>query len=396
MMSQTFDSGNMTPKYNRSASLAAIFEDISKVDSRRSSMNMSPIVQLEDFLPDMRRMSICDDLQLDSLLDDSKQLNETKVEYHNMHQYQGQQQQHQQSPLQQQRPYGKRSSINILAEPSLLEGNDCFQALTSLADNLSPSQFSPALEPQNFEGLDYFSEAFESGGVSSMPNSPLRSPSSPFKMDGIATPSSMSSSSLRRFSFQFPNNLQPQSQAITSPIMNGVPTQGNITSPPPRLIVNMGSNVPTSPGMPLYDSLNLDLSQNQGAFGTVSSTSSLHQILEKQEEEEDTEDQHKPVGKSKKKTTPKMDLSGLPKNAEAYKQNDTWCNFLTDLPTVELNAFLRNSEFSKDDITDLKKVRRQRKNKVYTKRSRIRKAIREGCPPSEICEADLQILGSTL
>lgn len=53
-----------------------------------------------------------------------------------------------------------------------------------------------------------------------------------------------------------------------------------------------------------------------------------------------------------------------------------WNTVLTDLPTIELNAFLKQSHFGKSEIVDLKKVRRQRKNAVYTKRSRARRTHR--------------------
>lgn len=59
----------------------------------------------------------------------------------------------------------------------------------------------------------------------------------------------------------------------------------------------------------------------------------------------------------------------------AYKEIDgTWTTILTDLPTIELNAFLKRSDFSKEELADLKKVRRQRKNQIYTKRSRDRRS----------------------
>merc|ERR1719198_3565 len=74
---------------------------------------------------------------------------------------------------------------------------------------------------------------------------------------------------------------------------------------------------------------------------------------------------HSPTLHRRSKRSPKIDLTGLPRHAAAYKDEDgQWAFSLTELPAVE--------------ITDLKRVRRQRKNKVYTKRSRVRKAAREG------------------
>lgn len=61
--------------------------------------------------------------------------------------------------------------------------------------------------------------------------------------------------------------------------------------------------------------------------------------------------------------------------AAAYKEADgTWSTILSDLPTIELNAFLKRCDFTKEETSDLKKVRRQRKNQVYTKRSRDRRS----------------------
>ena len=63
------------------------------------------------------------------------------------------------------------------------------------------------------------------------------------------------------------------------------------------------------------------------------------------------------------------------KTAAAYKEADgTWSTILSDLPTIELNAFLKRCDFTKEETLDLKKVRRQRKNQVYTKRSRDRRS----------------------
>lgn len=88
---------------------------------------------------------------------------------------------------------------------------------------------------------------------------------------------------------------------------------------------------------------------------------------------------HSPTLHRRSKRSPKIDLTGLPRHAAAYKDEDgQWAFSLTELPTVELNAFLKRSTFTAVEITDLKRVRRQRKNKVYTKRSRVRKAAREG------------------
>lgn len=88
---------------------------------------------------------------------------------------------------------------------------------------------------------------------------------------------------------------------------------------------------------------------------------------------------HSPTLHRRSKRSPKIDLTGLPRHAAAYKDEDgQWAFSLTELPTVELNAFLKRSTFAAVEITDLKRVRRQRKNKVYTKRSRVRKAAREG------------------
>ena len=64
----------------------------------------------------------------------------------------------------------------------------------------------------------------------------------------------------------------------------------------------------------------------------------------------------------------------MPKEASSYKTADgEWTLFLTELPTVDLNAFLKESFFSEEEIASLKKERRKRKCTVYTKRFRQKK-----------------------
>jgi hypothetical protein len=59
-----------------------------------------------------------------------------------------------------------------------------------------------------------------------------------------------------------------------------------------------------------------------------------------------------------------------------YKDNDgCWITRLSDMPIVELNAFIKQVQMGKKDAADLKKVRRQRKNILYTKRSRERRLL---------------------
>merc|ERR1711937_555308 len=63
------------------------------------------------------------------------------------------------------------------------------------------------------------------------------------------------------------------------------------------------------------------------------------------------------------------------KDARDYKDGDgVWTTVLTALGTIDLNCFIKYSRFSKEEIADLKRVRRSRKNAVYTKRSRARRA----------------------
>lgn len=79
---------------------------------------------------------------------------------------------------------------------------------------------------------------------------------------------------------------------------------------------------------------------------------------------------------------PALDLTGpgpLPTDAASYRdEHGSWACAVTELPTVDLNIFLKRTRFTKDEVADLKKVRRARKNQVYTKRSRVLKAAREG------------------
>jgi hypothetical protein len=58
-----------------------------------------------------------------------------------------------------------------------------------------------------------------------------------------------------------------------------------------------------------------------------------------------------------------------------------WITRLSDMPIVTLNAFIKKVNMSKADAADLKKVRRQRKNKVYTKNSRERRAGKRQSQP---------------
>eukprot|EP00039_Didymoeca_costata_P030992 m.32563 g.32563 ORF g.32563 m.32563 type:complete len:440 (+) comp8428_c0_seq1:91-1410(+) len=70
-----------------------------------------------------------------------------------------------------------------------------------------------------------------------------------------------------------------------------------------------------------------------------------------------------------------------PKHASAYRDQNGWKQHITDLSTIHLNFFLKQSTFTKNEIADLKRIRRKRKNQQYTKRSRARRALTEGCDP---------------
>ena len=61
-----------------------------------------------------------------------------------------------------------------------------------------------------------------------------------------------------------------------------------------------------------------------------------------------------------------------------------WITRLSDMPTVTINAFIKKVNMSKADAADLKKVRRQRKNKVYTKNSRERRAGKRQSQPRPV------------
>jgi hypothetical protein len=64
-----------------------------------------------------------------------------------------------------------------------------------------------------------------------------------------------------------------------------------------------------------------------------------------------------------------------PCDVSIYKDGEgCWITRLSDMPIVELNAFIKQVQMSKKDAADLKKVRRARKNTVYTKRSRERRS----------------------
>ena len=78
-----------------------------------------------------------------------------------------------------------------------------------------------------------------------------------------------------------------------------------------------------------------------------------------------------------------VQIEHLPKRPHDYKEGDgQWTTFLTSLPTVALNAFLKISTFTKADIASLKKERRKRKCNVYTRRFRNKKAAKETHRPA--------------
>jgi len=74
----------------------------------------------------------------------------------------------------------------------------------------------------------------------------------------------------------------------------------------------------------------------------------------------------------------------MPKEASAYRMDGEWTTFLTDLPTVDLNAFLKGSHFSNEQVASLKKERRKRKCTVYTKRFRQKKRGSQDASPGEL------------
>lgn len=73
-------------------------------------------------------------------------------------------------------------------------------------------------------------------------------------------------------------------------------------------------------------------------------------------------------------TGPTVCVDTLPVEVAKYKEKGEWTSFLTELPTVELNAFLKRSKFTAKDIASLKKERRKRKCNIYTRRFREKRS----------------------
>lgn len=89
------------------------------------------------------------------------------------------------------------------------------------------------------------------------------------------------------------------------------------------------------------------------------------------------------AAKATPRPAPAVQVSHLPKQMCDHKDEDgQWTTFLTDLPTVALNAFLKLSAFTEADIASLKKERRKRKCNVYTRRFRNKKATKATSKPS--------------
>ena len=57
----------------------------------------------------------------------------------------------------------------------------------------------------------------------------------------------------------------------------------------------------------------------------------------------------------------------------AGKSKEKYGDFQLDLPCVKFNQYIKDSSLSEEEIADLKKARRRKKNRLYAKRSRERK-----------------------
>jgi hypothetical protein len=75
-------------------------------------------------------------------------------------------------------------------------------------------------------------------------------------------------------------------------------------------------------------------------------------------------------------------VDALVRSSASYREADgQWTTAVTDLSTTELKTFLRTAAltqmFTVAEVVDLKRVRRQRKNKGYTQAAHDRKIAKE-------------------